>query len=272
MKRIVDSVWRIVVAVIILFVLHILIGNISLNEALGGIGWILLSCLLVVMVMTWIVMASHAYGLRLVWPIVLVFFGIYVFNVHVEALFFQLTIPQKEVFGMMLRGLLLSLVFSPILLILMDKVKQPAAFFDSTRKRRISVVGSIWKTIVCMIIYVIIYFIAGALVYPYIKDFYAEMARMPALQHIFIMQLLRGSVYVLVVIPIIRIVKINKLATALMIGLLLSVLGGVAPLLFPNPYMPSPIRFVHGIEIGISNFVFGFIIGSLFGMKPVKKI
>ena len=271
MKKIVDYVWRIIVAVIILFVLHILIGNISPSEALAGFGWILFSCLLVVLVMTWIVMASNTYGLRLVWPMVLMFFGIYTFNVHVETILFQLTIPQREVVNMMLRGLLLSLIFIPVLLILMDKVKQPTALFESIRARRISVVGSIWKTIVCMIIYVIIYFIAGALVYPYIKDFYAEMAHMPAMQHIFFMQLLRGLVYILVVIPIIRIVQINRLATALMIGLLLSILGGVAPLLFPNPYMPAYIRFVHGIEIGISNFVFGFIIGSLFGMKPTKK-
>lgn len=272
MKGIADYVWRIVVAVIFLFVLHIIIGIITLSEAFAALGWILLSCLVVVLVMTWTVMASHTHGLRLVWPIVLVFFGVYTFNVHIETLFFQLTIPQGEVIRMMLRGLLLSLIFSPILLILMDKVKQPTALFDTTRARRISLFGTIWKTIVCMMIYVIIYFIAGALVYPYVKDFYTGMAHMPAMQHIFLMQLLRGLVYVLVVIPIIRMVKTSKLATALLIGLLLSALGGVAPLLFPNPYMPSSVRFVHGIEIGISNFVFGFVVGLLFGMTPVKKV
>ncbi len=271
MAKVGAYVWKIIVAVFIFTFLQLIIGFFSLGEAFAGIGWIAVSNLLVVLVLTWSVVNSRTYGLRLVWPIILMFFGIYTFNVHVETLFFHITVPQRELVGMMVRGLLLSLIFSPILLILMDKVKQPVAPLDIPKKHPLSVVTYLWRIIFCMIAYVIIYFIAGALVYSYVKDFYAEMAHVPAMQHILFMQLLRGLVYVLVVIPIIRIAKTERLATAIMVGLLLSVLGGTAPLLFPNPYMPPYIRLVHGIEITISNFVFGIIIGTLLGVPFQKK-
>ncbi|HEX5426443.1 MAG TPA: hypothetical protein VFW94_23035, partial [Candidatus Acidoferrales bacterium] len=48
---------------------------------------------------------------------------------------------------------------------------------------------------------------------------------------------------------------------ALFLGAAYSILGGIAPLLLPNPFMPPNIRLAHGFEVGISNFVFGMIVG-----------
>ena len=42
-------------------------------------------------------------------------------------------------------------------------------------------------------------------------------------------------------------------------GLLLSVLGGVAPLLLPNAYLPDVVRLAHLAEVAVSNFVFGLL-------------
>jgi hypothetical protein len=47
-------------------------------------------------------------------------------------------------------------------------------------------------------------------------------------------------------------------------GLVYGVVGGIAPLLPDNPYMPADIRFYHGIETSVSNFLFGLIVGYLF--------
>ena len=45
---------------------------------------------------------------------------------------------------------------------------------------------------------------------------------------------------------------------ALLVGLAFA--GLMAPaLLFPNPAMPWPVRWVHMVEIGVSNFLFGLI-------------
>jgi hypothetical protein len=50
----------------------------------------------------------------------------------------------------------------------------------------------------------------------------------------------------------------------LVLALVFSVIGGVAPLLPDNPYMPPDIRFYHGIETSTSNFIFGLVVGFLF--------
>jgi hypothetical protein len=42
-------------------------------------------------------------------------------------------------------------------------------------------------------------------------------------------------------------------------ALTMSVLGGVAPLLIPNPYLPDAVRHAHLPEVGVSLFLFGFV-------------
>jgi hypothetical protein len=53
----------------------------------------------------------------------------------------------------------------------------------------------------------------------------------------------------------------NRRSAALLAGLTLSILGGVAPLIVPNPYMPVDIRIPHLFETGISNFLYGALAG-----------
>lgn len=48
---------------------------------------------------------------------------------------------------------------------------------------------------------------------------------------------------------------------AVLVGMVFSILGGIAPLLPPNNLMPAVIRVGHGFEVGISNFLFGWITG-----------
>ena len=45
------------------------------------------------------------------------------------------------------------------------------------------------------------------------------------------------------------------------------ILAGVAPLLLPNPYLPGHVRLAHGFEIGISNFVYGLLLGYVLTRK-----
>jgi hypothetical protein len=42
------------------------------------------------------------------------------------------------------------------------------------------------------------------------------------------------------------------------------VIGGLAPLVVPNPLMPDAIRYAHMVEVVCSNLVFGGLAGWLF--------
>jgi len=268
MKSFTDYLWRIVLAFFVLTLLQFVFGFIFGTEGTtAGLGWTLLSNLLMVLIVAYTVLRSDAYGFRLVGAIFLMFFGIHVFNTQIEAIFFQLQIPRTESVKMVLQGLLVTLIFSYMLVFLMERMHKPASKVKSPTRVSISTVGYVWRFVVCDISYVILYCIAGAMILPYVQDFYDSLAQTPAVDKVLIMQVFRGLIYVIVTLPVIRMIKVKKWETALLIGLQLSILGGIAPLLPPNPYMPPEIRLVHGIEIGISNFIYGAIIGLLFASR-----
>jgi hypothetical protein len=268
MKSFIDYLWRILLAIFLLTVLQVVFGfTFGTEETVTGLGWILLSNLLIVLVLTYAVVRSDAYGLKLAGAVFLLFFGISVFNTQIEAIFFQLQIPRTESLNMVLQGLLVALIFSAVVVFLLDKRHKPASKVESRARASISIIGYVWRFVVCDISYVILYCIAGAIILPYVQDFYSNIAQMPAVDKVLIMQVFRGLIYVIVTLPVIRMIKTKRWEAALMIGLQLSILGGIAPLLPPNPYMPPEIRLVHGIEIGISNFIYGAIIGLLFASK-----
>ena len=51
----------------------------------------------------------------------------------------------------------------------------------------------------------------------------------------------------------------SRLQLSTVAALTMSVVGGVAPLIIPNPYLPDAVRYAHLPEVGVSNFLFGFV-------------
>lgn len=80
------------------------------------------------------------------------------------------------------------------------------------------------------------------------------------------MQLLvRGPIIVGLCLLLLRLLRLPRVSGALAVGIALALLNGVAPLLIPNPYLPDAVRWAHLFEIASSNFVFGWIVGWLWG-------
>ena len=269
MKSFRNYFWRILLAILVLVVLQVGFGFIfGIEETFTGLPLVLLSNLLIVLILSYVVVRSDAHGLKLASGVFLLFFGINVFNTQIEAIFFQLQIPRMESINMFFQGLLVTLIFSYLLVLLMGGMHKPASNSESEARSYISITGYVWRFVVCDVSYVVLYCIAGAIILPYVQDFYDSLAQTPAVGKVLIMQVFRGLIYVIVTLPVIRMIKAKKWETALIIGLQLSILGGIAPLLPPNPYMPPEIRLVHGMEIGISNFIYGAIMGLLFAKRP----
>jgi hypothetical protein len=111
-----------------------------------------------------------------------------------------------------------------------------------------------------IVAYELLYWGAGTLVYPYIAHFYASRSLPPAVA-IAGLQIVRSLIFVAAVYPLLR----SGLRSApLVLALIYGIVGGLAPLLPDNPYMPPDIRFYHAIETTSSNFIFGLVIGFLF--------
>ena len=112
--------------------------------------------------------------------------------------------------------------------------------------------------------YELLYWGAGMLVFPYIEHFYAGKA-LPSVALIAGLQIPRALIFAAAAWPLLR---TSPRAAPLVLAIAFSVIGGIAPLLPDNPYMPADIRLAHGIETGLSNFLFGLLVGLL--LRPQR--
>ncbi len=100
------------------------------------------------------------------------------------------------------------------------------------------------------------------MVHPFIKAFYGNRW-LPSLGQLFGIQFVRGMLYVAFALAFLRTMSGRRTIAGVMLGASYSVLGGLAPLLLSNAYMPTLVRLAHSVEVGISNFIFGFLVACL---------
>ncbi|HEV2492571.1 MAG TPA: hypothetical protein VG204_05815 [Terriglobia bacterium] len=211
----------------------------------------------------WAARESHVRTSGLVARLTLLYFGIGYFNTLDEGMLF-IGLPGREVAGGLVFGLLRALVVVAVLVALMGPMGRmtpgPAAREVSPVPRSFG--QWLWRLAIGDVAYVFLYFVAGMLVFPFVKEFYITKT-LPAPSTVILMQLFRALVYMAVALPVARLMRDRRHA-ALALGLAFSVLGGIAPLLPENPLMPGYVRLAHSIEIGVSNFIYGVILAWLF--------
>ena len=91
---------------------------------------------------------------------------------------------------------------------------------------------------------------------------------LPGPAFLVVLQLARGLVFTGILATLARNLRGSRLAGALAAGIAFSLLGGILPLLVPNPYMPASIRWPHMVETASSGLVFGVLTGWLLGRAP----
>jgi hypothetical protein len=118
--------------------------------------------------------------------------------------------------------------------------------------------GLAWKAPVIAAVYVACYFTAGAQIAwrsPEVRAFYAHVGQIDA-GFLISLQFARGLLWCALAWLLARGMPGPSWRTALMTGLAFSCFM-IPELLFPNPAMPWPVRSVHMVEVGVSNFLFG---------------
>lgn len=120
--------------------------------------------------------------------------------------------------------------------------------------------------------YVILYMVAGTIVFPFIRDFYATRA-LPTMGKILPLQfLLRGPVFIAICLLLVRILNLSRGTGAVAVGAVFTIVSGIAPLLLPSGYFPDSVRWAHLFEVGISNFLFGCIVAWLWGPPKASAL
>jgi hypothetical protein len=257
---------RILAGTLLLTIIKVLVDSVLGSPTdWSSSGWLLLSNFTVVLALSYPVLHSSSKGIRLALAVFLLYFGVSYFNTFIEGVFFQLDIRPDEVVRLVVSGLLVALLFSPLFVMLLGRMSVPGSGHRTAYVER-SRTGWIWRIAAADCTYFVLYIIAGMIVFPYVKQFYATKA-LPGMTQIFLMQVFRGLVFLGVSLPLMRAMTTPTLHKALSIGLAFSVLGGISLLILPNPYMPENIRMAHLVEVGISNFIFGVLAVFLLDQK-----
>ncbi len=118
--------------------------------------------------------------------------------------------------------------------------------------------------------YLVIYFMAGATIYPFVREFYATK-QLPPTRTVALLQLMvRGPMFAIVGACVVFLLRRSRRASALGAGMVLAGIGGVMSLLAPNSLFPDAVRFVHLAEVTISNFAFGVLVGWML-WRPLEQ-
>jgi hypothetical protein len=141
--------------------------------------------------------------------------------------------------------------------------------------------SSVIKITIAAFIYVVLYFSFGYFIAwqsPALRAYYGggnangiftqlnETWR--ATPWLFPFQFLRGLLWTLLALPIIRMLRGQRLEKAVVVGLLFAVV--TSQLLLPNPLMPYEVRMRHLVETASSNFLFGCIVVWLLNSKDAE--
>ena len=266
-----SDIIRILAATLFLTLLYWIAGWVFGNISGSKIHiFSLVSNLLVCLLLGYYIRFTNKSFWQLSFSVFLIYYLIGHFNLYVEAYIFNVTTRSETLFENWV-GLVISAIISPILVWLFMQNDHSATNKREFRTRNIF--QWVWRILVSDIIYLLFYIGAGltlSIALPKVIAFYD--GKLPSMDLMIYTQLfLRGFVFTLVAIIIVRSMNQNLLKRSVFVGVVFAVLGAVAPLLPPSELMPQYVRLGHGIEVSISNFLFGLTISWLLGQPFLRE-
>lgn len=253
---------RIFLGVVALFVAQMAAGalvHINFGNTQPSLAWLALSNLLISAAIGAAAMRSGWSGWKLAGALFFVNFGIAALDL-VEAVVF---LPQtrdawKALFALaIITNAVASLLW---MFIFRNRTATPASAQSALRPG--TRFQSVARFLIADAAYVFLYLTAGAIVFPWIRDFYATQHLPPMSQLVALQFFVRGPVQVSICLMLTIMIHRPGWLSAIWVGLAFATLSSAA-LLLPNPFMPASVRWAHLVEVGSSSLVFGFIVASL---------
>lgn len=177
-------------------------------------------------------------------------FGVQANNL-IELTLFPLGVDSRLVPFLYLH-LLLSYAVTALAL---DAIAPPGSAEPRRAPSRWGAAGWIGCVLACDLGYVVTYFVAGMIVWPVVRPFYASQT-MPSPVTLLQLQILRGLILTSLLALLANRLRAQRSTVVLLGGLALSVFGA-SPLLTPTAYFPDFARLAHLFEVGLSNFAYG---------------
>jgi hypothetical protein len=240
----------------------------------AGAG-LLIIALVNVAVIAALVTTSRWGGWRLAVSLALAYYGAVTVLPQIETWFFlsSISVGRDLLLRLFVMGLPTAFVFVPLAVWILGKSRAPRDMPRSP-ERDIPARQWVWRLAVLAVAYVALYWIAGYFIAwqnPELRAFYGQPGDpLPFIEHtantlrgdpsIFALQFLRGLLWVLCALPILRGSRVGFWPTALLVGMFFSLPQNVGQIL-ANPLMPvASVRLSHMIETASSTFVFGLLV------------
>jgi len=227
------------------------------------------------LVLSYPILRSRLYGLKLIGTAILVQFGVETFMAQIETLYFNRAVQMDiaVIVGIVAAGALRALVFAPLAVFIFGKMKKSVQLEEKKAAVKLSEWGKRFAALA--VFYVIVYFVFGYFVawqWAETRLFYSgTTAIKPFFTHfrdlfrtdpiILPFQLLRGALWTALATLIVRMMKAKRWEASLAVALTFAGLLSSGIGLFPNPYMPPLVRQSHFFELLSSMLVFGGIAG-----------
>jgi hypothetical protein len=182
------------------------------------------------------------------------------FNSLIEALFFGFFGVRFTLAGLLMAALSAAAFTGVVAAV--SRTRTVAAHAEEWTPR-----VTVARFAVASALYLFVYFAAGLSIMPFIQDFYAPRGVPPFLEIIAMQLLVRGPIFVALCAMLVQASRVSRPATILITGAAMSVLGGVAPLMVPNPFFTDAVRWAHFVEVTTSNFLFGCAVATLLSRR-----
>jgi hypothetical protein len=258
-------VLRVSAAVVVLFVAEAVFGGLLMQGEPAGPppgSWLFLSNLLTASVFVGLAARFSVRGGGLAFWLFVVMFGIPA-NYLAETIFFSVGIPLPSIARFYVLEFGVRLVVAAFVAWLF-RAEAPLADVRP-------LAPGAGALALCTIAYVVLYFVAGLAVIPYVRDFYATKGPLPAGHMVVLIQLGRGLAFTGIVLVITRFFAASRWGKAMAAGIVLAVVGAIAPLIVPNVYLPADVRLAHLVETSLSNFAFGLIAAGLLTRRAANS-
>lgn len=255
---------KVLIAWIGLVVIQVILGMVitsSIEPPKDALPWFLLSTLLVAAVVVFLGMRSdwsnpvRALALAAI-PAVIMLCNL------LEGIIFLTNSGidwRKEI----LRTCLSNAIAFPLCMILFRKTETGSRSSYSPLARPIG--EKVWRFAVSDLAYPFLYLVAGTIIFPYVRAYYATQTLPPMAEVLSVQLFIRGPILVVICLVMTRMLGLPRVAGAVGVGLILATLNGIAPLIIPSSVFPDGVRWAHFFETTISNFVFGAFVGWLWG-------
>jgi hypothetical protein len=138
-----------------------------------------------------------------------------------------------------------------------------------------SLVLNLWRFGLAGFLYLPIFMIFGILIQPFVSTFYedpshgiSQLFSIPAAETVFLLELIRGYLFVILVYPWIAILgrQMSRWRQAVWISLIIASLSGWIPMLAAS-FFPLQFKLAHGAELTIDAIVHSLVIVWLLGFN-----